>query len=62
MIKVQKSNLIKIIRDRQTDDRQMKLRTNTHGCELISDEYLVGLIKETHDYRRDNFLEYFKRL
>ena len=22
--------------DRQTTDRQMKLRTNTHGCELIT--------------------------
>ena len=30
MMKVQKSKLIKIIRDR----RQMKLRSNTHGCEL----------------------------
>ena len=30
-MKVQKSKLIKIIRDR----RQMKLRSNTHGCELI---------------------------
>ena len=32
MIKVQKSKLIKIIR---YDDRQMKLRSNTHGCELM---------------------------
>ena len=31
MIKVQKSKLIKIIRD----DRQIHLRSNTHGCELI---------------------------
>ena len=31
VIKVQKSKLIKIIRD----DRQMKLRSNTNGCELI---------------------------
>ena len=30
MIKVKKSKLRKIIRD----DRQMKLRSNTHGCEL----------------------------
>ena len=35
MIKVQKSKLIKIIRDRRQTDRQMKLRSNTHGCELI---------------------------
>ena len=38
MIKVQKSKLIKIIRydDRQTTtDRQMKLLSNTHGCELM---------------------------
>ena len=32
MIKVQKSKLIKIIR--YDDRRQMKLRSNTHGCEL----------------------------
>ena len=31
-MKVQKSKLIKIIRDR----RQMKLHSNTHGCELIN--------------------------
>ena len=33
--KVQKSKLIKIIRydDRQTTDRQINLRSNTHGCE-----------------------------
>ena len=33
-MKVQKSKLIKIIRDR----RQMKLRSNTHGCELNIEE------------------------
>ena len=32
MMKVQKSKLIKIIRDRR---RQMKLRSNTHGFELM---------------------------
>ena len=31
MMKVQKFKLIKIIRDR----RQINLRSNTHGCELI---------------------------
>ena len=36
MIKVQKSKTDKklFVTDRQTTDRQMKLRTNTHGCEL----------------------------
>ena len=34
MIKVQKSKQIKIIRDRQTTDRQMNLHSNTHDCEL----------------------------
>ena len=33
MIKVQKSKLIKII---EGDRRQMKLRSNTHGCELTN--------------------------
>ena len=49
MIKVQKSKLIKIIRydddDRQTD-RQMKLLSNTHGCELTRSR--IGL--KTHNY------------
>ena len=40
MIKVQKSKLIKIIRDdRRQTNRQMKLRSNTHGCELKSIKY-----------------------
>ena len=52
MIKVQKSKLIKIIRDRpsldrQTDDRQMKLRSNTHGCELINERMFLSLKKKT---------------
>ena len=37
MIKVQKSKLIKIIRYDDDDRRHMKLRSNTHGCELISE-------------------------
>ena len=37
MIKVQKSKLIKIIRYDDDDRRLMKLRSNTHGCELISE-------------------------
>ena len=40
MMKVQKSKLIKIIRDR----RQMKLRSNTHGCELIKLMSAMSLI------------------
>ena len=37
MMKVQEYKLIKIIRDRTTttDRRQINLRSNTHGCELI---------------------------
>ena len=38
MIKVQKSKLIKIIRD----DRQIHLRSNTHGCELIIGDFWCG--------------------
>ena len=36
MIKVQKSKLIKIIRYDDDDDRQINLRSNTHGCELMT--------------------------
>ena len=35
MIKVQKSKLIKIIRYDDHRRQQMKLRSNTHGCELM---------------------------
>ena len=50
MIKVQKSKLIKIIRDRQTDDRQMKLRTNTHGCELTILKNTIIFLKESERF------------
>ena len=49
MIKVQKSKLIKIIRyRRQTDDRrQMKLRSNTHGCELTNETLTIEIMNKT---------------
>ena len=43
MIKVQKSKLIKIIRY-DDDRRQINLRSNTHGCELVK---LCGHLGDT---------------
>ena len=48
MIKVQTSKLLKIIR---YDDRQIHLRSNTHGCELIKSN-MGSLYKDTKfDFR-----------
>ena len=63
MIKVQKSKLIKIIRyddddDRQTD-RQINLRSNTHGCELINVSVLfLFTCCSTHVRARAMFVSY----